>query len=403
MPRDLTEALRMDEAERAALFGDLEGVVSPGPAGGICDLAARLGDLARAGRARRRLLASALCAEGWTRRTLGAILERIDALAPEDAALAFSSAAAACALAQPLGPPEAETGLARFLFGAPGCEGLRLALPAAAFGPTGWLYLPHANLLVGAAGGSVVLADEAGELRFFWSDGAEAAVPRHGLKAASGLLQDRLFALPFAQGWPVLNFAPEAARMDNPVPLLGDPTPALPILAQGRALLKEVWPIASAATERAFHALFVFDLIEGVGTSSVSRPDFQGCFAASLRDPVQVADLLAHEGAHTRIGPVYALDPMIRNDSARIHPSPWRSDLRPLSGVMNGIHAFVNVCGFYRRLIAVHPHLAAGLTPIYEDQAGRVRKAWAYFRDQAQPTPIGEAFLSELGAAAEAL
>lgn len=403
MPRDFSAALRMDEAERAALFGDLEGIVLPGPAGGICDLAARLGDLARAGAARRRLFASALCAEGWTRRALGAILERLDALAPEDAAQAFSPAVAACALARPVGAPETEIGLARFLFGAPGGAGFRLALPAAAFGPTGWLYLPHANLLVGAAGGSVILADEEGEIRIFWSDGAEAAVPRHGLKEAAGILPDRLFALSFAQGWPVLNFAPEAALMDNPVPLLGDPSPCLPILTQGRALLGQVWPTASAATERAFHALFVFDLIEGFGTSSVSRPDFQGCFSASLRDMVQVADLLVHEGAHTRIGPVYALDPMIRNDSERIHPSPWRSDLRPLSGVMNGIHAFVNVCEFYRRLSLAQPHLASGVAPIYEDQAERVRRAWSYFRERAQPTAVGEAFVSQLGAAAEAL
>ncbi|MDD2867456.1 HEXXH motif-containing putative peptide modification protein [Neomegalonema sp.] len=403
MPRDLAEALRLEEAERLALLGDLEGVVFPGPAGGISDFAARLGDLQRAGKARRRLAAAGLCAEGWTRRALGTLAAWLDALAPEDAAAAFSPGTAAKALRRPVGSPEQEIGLARFLIGAPGCAGFRLALPAAAFGDQDWLHLPHANLVVGSAGGSVLIADEEGEIRLFWTDGAEAALPRSGLEQEAAILPDRLHALPRAGGWPVLNFAPEAAWLDNPVPLLADPTEALPILAQGRGLLADVWPMASRAVERAFHALFVFDLLPGGGTSSVSRGDFQGIFAASLRDPVQVADLLSHEGAHTRIAPVYALDPMLANDAERIHPSPWRKDLRPLSGVMNGVHAFVNVCEFYRRLMILRPDFAADLAQIRDLEAGRVREAWTYLRGQARPTQVGEIFLAKLGAAAEAL
>lgn len=403
MPRDLAEALRLGEADRLALLGDLEGVVFPGPAGGICDFAARLGDLARAARARRRIAAAGLCAEGWTRRALGTLTAWLDYLPPEDLAAAFAPATAAKALSRPIGAPEQEIGLARFLIGAPGCADFRLALPAAAFGDQGWLYLPHVNLLVGSAGGTVLLADEEGEIRLFWTDGAEAALPRSGLEQEAAILPDRLHALPRAGGWPLLNFAPEAALLDNPVPLLADPTASLPILAQGRSLLAEAWPMAARAAERAFHALFVFELLPGGGTSSVSRGDFQGAFAASLRDPVQVADLLSHEGAHTRIAPVYALDPLLANDSERVHPSPWRSDPRPLSGVMNGVHAFVNVCEFYRRLMIARPDFAAGVAPIRDHEAERVRQAWAYLRGQARPTQVGEIFLTKLGAAAEAL
>lgn len=403
MPRDLAESLRLEPADRAAILGGLEGVALPGPAGGPCDFALRHAQLRRAAHARRRLAAVGLCAEGWTRRALGTLVAWIDALPPEDLAAAFAPATAAMALARPMGTPESEIGLARFLLGAPGCSGFRLAIPAAAFGPTGWLYAPHPNLLIGSAGGAVILAEEAGEIRLFWSDGAEAALPRSGLEQEATILPGRLYAQPRAGGWPVLNFAPEAAWMENPVPLMADPTAVLPILAEGRALLAQAWPMAARASERAFQSLFVFEVLEGGGTSSVSRPEIQGAYAASLRDSIQVADLLTHEGAHTRINPVYALDPMIDDDGARIHPSPWRSDPRPLAGVMNGVHAFMNVCGYYQRLMAAAPHLAASVAPIQEYEIGRVREGWLYLRDHARPTKIGELFLAQLGAAAEAL
>jgi HEXXH motif-containing protein len=135
--------------------------------------------------------------------------------------------------------------------------------------------------------------------------------------------------------------------------------------------------------------------------TSVTLGRLQGALIASLRDPVQVADALCHEGSHTRLGLLLHLDALLEDDGAAIHPSPWRQDPRPLKGLLNGVHAFVNVCEFYRRLASAEPTLAAAAEGVRELQRGRVLQAWDYLTSRARPTALGAFVMDDLAAAVE--
>ena len=144
-------------------------------------------------------------------------------------------------------------------------------------------------------------------------------------------------------------------------------------------------------------------LPEAGHVTSVTLGRLQGSLIASLRDPVQVADALCHEGSHTRLGLLLHLDPLLQDDGAAVHPSPWRQDPRPLKGLLNGVHAFVNVCEFYRRRALKEPTLAAAADDVRELQRARVLQAWDYLEARADPTTLGQFVMDDLAAAVEAL
>lgn len=385
----------------AALHAGFSGVALPGPPGGLCDLARILAGRHAAAAIARRIAAAGRVSDGWTRRTLARLADTMAAMAPEDVGQAFAGPAASAALALATGGPEETTGMARFLIGAPGTEGLCVALPAAAF-VQGWLWLPHPNLLLAPAGGTVLVEDGGDTITFRWTDGAEAAVPRSGLHGMPSLIEDRLRALPECGGWPVLNHMPEGAMIETGAAPLAETAEARAVLARGRTLLSETWPLAAMACERTFDSALLLDTLDG-GTASISHATLRGTFIASARDPVQIADALCHEGAHTRLMPVLDMDPLIENGPEEVHPSPWRADPRPLVGVLHGVHAFVNVCLFYKRLAERPDETAEDAARLFESQAQSVREGWTYLSRHARPTPAGAVFLAQLQEGVETL
>jgi HEXXH motif-containing protein len=104
--------------------------------------------------------------------------------------------------------------------------------------------------------------------------------------------------------------------------------------------------------------------------------------------------------AHTRLAPFFDVGGLIDGDDPPVHPSPWRTDARPLRGLLNGVHAFLNVCMYYHRLRVTLPDLAA---QAYPEAFARHRKgileAWPYFRAKAALTPAGAALAREMDAA----
>ena len=134
---------------------------------------------------------------------------------------------------------------------------------------------------------------------------------------------------------------------------------------------------------------------------SGTNADVLGCICTSLSvNPAVLAETLVHEAAHTALhiltDETSCWEP---TDIGQHFRSPWRNDLRPLSGMVHGIFAFLGVGEFWALLLQ-----SDGAREF--DQLGRVRlrtvarqvqKALAEVKDVPELTEAGEQLL---GAAA---
>jgi HEXXH motif-containing protein len=91
--------------------------------------------------------------------------------------------------------------------------------------------------------------------------------------------------------------------------------------------------------------------------SASSGDAFGAALISSPPDAASLASLLVHEFQHTKLGAVYHLLTLYQDDGRARFYAPWRDDPRPLSGLLQGVYAFLGVTGFWRlrRLRAVGP------------------------------------------------
>jgi hypothetical protein len=80
-----------------------------------------------------------------------------------------------------------------------------------------------------------------------------------------------------------------------------------------------------------------------------SVPFIQKLTFFARADPLLAAEQTLHESSHTKLDILNSLDPILENDGAKIYRHPWRPDLRPMSGVLFGAHAFLAVMELYGR------------------------------------------------------
>ncbi len=102
------------------------------------------------------------------------------------------------------------------------------------------------------------------------------------------------------------------------------------------------------------------------------------------------AEALIHEFCHNKLHLILEADPILEKNDRAVFYSPWRTDPRPLRGLLLGAHAFLNVA----RYLA---HLAAGCKekdalPLQEDAAFRCLQV-----DLALRAVAGHGTLTEFG------
>lgn len=377
-------------------LSDCAGVCLPEPAGTTADLARAL-DLWR----RRERLLVRLRAAATAAPRLAAFLTAVERALAELPPAHFVGTCALPHMYLVTGAKEPDLtdmiGAVRLLVGHPD-RALECVVPAEAFA-RGGLYLPHLHAVLDGRGGPVAVRGDATSVRFVWTDGEAVTVPRAGLPDDT-VVPGRLRVLARECDLALLGELDEFAAV--PETLRANPPADRHTLALGVELLADTWPAALTACRRIYSAaIFLRHTPEGV--YSHTDNDRLPIFCASMRDPIQVAEALVHEGAHARLAPFFAVDPLLDDDGAAIHPSPWRTDPRPLSGLLNGVHAFVNICRFFRLLADRRPDLAAKVEPVLERQRGHTRGAWAYLSERARPTALGARFLADLGRAVDAL
>ena len=88
----------------------------------------------------------------------------------------------------------------------------------------------------------------------------------------------------------------------------------------------------------------------GGGQVSASSRETYGCIGvSSATSPIELAVTLAHEIQHSKLFVIDSVEPLtLPEDGSRFY-APWRTDPRPLSGLLQGAYAYLGVAGFWRR------------------------------------------------------
>jgi HEXXH motif-containing protein len=143
----------------------------------------------------------------------------------------------------------------------------------------------------------------------------------------------------------------------DPYREFADPIPPCPLgadeLSAWRRLLDDAWDIL---TQR--HTAYASELSAGLTTlvpissgrrvaGASSRAAFGGLYLSTKDNAAKLADVLVHELQHSKLNAVLDLVPMAHDDSEARWYAPWRTDPRPLTGVLHGIYAFTSVVEFW--------------------------------------------------------
>jgi HEXXH motif-containing protein len=82
--------------------------------------------------------------------------------------------------------------------------------------------------------------------------------------------------------------------------------------------------------------------------SGTSGDSVGGVLVSMPHDPVAFAVMLVHEFQHVKLESLMHLFALFQDDGALTHYAPWRDDPRHLSGLFQGVYAFLGVTRFWR-------------------------------------------------------
>ena len=80
-------------------------------------------------------------------------------------------------------------------------------------------------------------------------------------------------------------------------------------------------------------------------------------FCTYCEDPLLLAEMFIHELSHNKLFLFQETDPLLNSEihgdgwSDESFYSPWRSDQRPLNGILHGLYVFVEVIGFWNSVV----------------------------------------------------
>ncbi|MCG5213156.1 HEXXH motif domain-containing protein [Streptosporangium sp. KLBMP 9127] len=127
-------------------------------------------------------------------------------------------------------------------------------------------------------------------------------------------------------------------------------------LAVWRSHLWEAWAVLAEHHRTTAEELTVASRVltplastPGDQISGSSREAF-GCVALSTpENALAFGVTLAHEIQHAKLSALLDVVPLLLSDDGRRYYAPWRSDPRPLGGLLQGAYAFLGVSGYLRR------------------------------------------------------
>lgn len=190
---------------------------------------------------------------------------------------------------------------------------------------------------------------------------------------------------------------------DLGAPVLPERLPTGTVEAWQR-LLDEAWAILvgddpeyAAALATGLRSLVPLPASPDFLTRSASSGDsFGALLVGQPPSGTEFAALLVHEFQHTKLGAYYHLLELFDDPGEQRFYAPWRDDPRPLSGLLQGVYAFLGVTGYWhqRRQDAAEDAALAD----FEFALWR-RRTWRALRDlraDAGLTALGRRFAAHL-------
>ncbi|WP_203828181.1 HEXXH motif domain-containing protein [Actinoplanes palleronii] len=150
------------------------------------------------------------------------------------------------------------------------------------------------------------------------------------------------------------------------------------------------------------HALVPFPEPENRTAHSATARDAIGVIGLDLpKDPAELAVTLIHEFQHSKLSSVLDVLDLYR-PSDRLFFAPWRTDARPISGLLQGVYAFIAVADTWARLSAVPERFPRAQREFAESRA-QVSEALDTLAGSDLLTSAGERFLTGMRGAVNRL
>lgn len=254
------------------------------------------------------------------------------------------------------------------------------------------VYLPHVHLLLVGNHESIGASNQDTILRATWNDGFSLTIPKTGIDKNSHQVS-RIYKGHKVGQWRVLNGMNEVNHCPEKIESHHPSSDELNNLQKGLQLLHEVWPEAYFANTALVNKILILAK-PGSFSNSWTSPYFQGAICTSVHSPIQVGDAICHESSHSRIHLLMEIDPLLIDDGEKIHVSPWRKDLRPLRGILLGVHAFINVCMYYHLLNVHRP--SNHHKEIFNKHFTEVVTGCSYLEKNATWTRVGNSIMDEM-------
>jgi HEXXH motif-containing protein len=139
---------------------------------------------------------------------------------------------------------------------------------------------------------------------------------------------------------------------------------------------------------------------------SGSAPDaFGGVLMSRPGDPAEMAATLIHEAQHIKLSGLLDMATLLEGGTEEDGYAPWRSDPRPLRGILQGTYAFLGVTALWLSLRDSSATDADGAKAEYEFALRRAQTCQGLrtLRSAARLTGEGEEFLNGMQRTLEAL
>ncbi|WP_034516855.1 HEXXH motif domain-containing protein [Actinomadura rifamycini] len=119
-------------------------------------------------------------------------------------------------------------------------------------------------------------------------------------------------------------------------------------LVRARRILDLHHPTVAAETAAALTVLTPLVAPEHGQSSATPKHAFGNIGLSTPPDPLFLAVTLAHEVQHTKLTGLLDVVPLTRPDDGTRYYAPWRTDPRPVPGLLQGAYAHLGIAGFWR-------------------------------------------------------
>ena len=143
--------------------------------------------------------------------------------------------------------------------------------------------------------------------------------------------------------------------------------PTIQALHDVFVLLEKIWPQQLEEIKELLDVAVIFRCDKAIGFTDVETNGAIYIKEESIKDPVELAELIVHEASHGDLNMLLATDAMFTNPPEETYMSPLRPDPRPMFGVFHQLFVLMRLRKFYQCV----KHVDAR----YDDQLEKVEVA----------------------------